>query len=127
MIRQIADFLSGTLLTAVKDYQQKSLDIAKIEAAALYLRTVKIVRRQLLALSGLVLCIVALAVALVAFPIALVLLLPASVALKCVLLLLLASVDIGVPLYFFCRFFSESRWMEFTKSDEVISQVVQNN
>ncbi len=116
-----------TLVDFFFEQQKRSVELAKIEAATLYLQAVRAVRRQILAISALVFCLVTAAVSVVALPLAIVLLLPVSWATQCVLLLLLTAAYLGLAAYFIKRFFNEERWIQWTKSDQLLSQVVENN
>ncbi len=126
-MKSIVDTLLEAAFGIVKHYQEESVALAKIEVAALYLKSLKIVRRQFLALSCLLFCMVVLAAALVAIPVALLFYAPWDFSVKAWALGGLAILYIGIPSILLVRFFSEEKWMEMSKSNEFMKEAVKSN
>ena len=115
MIKEIADVLLG------------GLDLAKIEAASLYLRAVRSVRRQCLELALLFFCLGIMAAGFVGVPVAVIFLAPWSTGMKACALGVLGTLYIFTPIFFVVRFFSQKSWMRWTQADPMLSKWVQNN
>ena len=111
----------------LKQYQEKSLDIVKLEAAGFYVRAIQLLRRQTLTLALVIFLIVIAAVAIVVAPLVLVSLAPWTRGVKIVLGLVLGIIDVGVPILLVQNLFSEKRWMETTKTDEILERVMKNS
>ena len=124
MIRKFADILYDVTLGLLKQYQSRAVDLARIEAATLYLKAVKALRNHALAAAGIIFCFVFMAVALVIIPLSVVFCLPLPPAAKITAILALGILDICVPLAFLNRFFSEETWMKISRSDELIGKVM---
>jgi len=128
------DFLKrfkGLLLDAtvgfIKQYRSKSIGLMKLKAAVYYLRAVQIVRRHVLIVAAILFLVETAAVAVIVVPFVWLALSPGSRAVKFLLALLLGVIDIGVPLGVLAYFLSEKKWMELSKSDELVESVTKKD
>ena len=110
----------------VNQYKAKTIDLVKIEAAVFYIRMMRLLHRQVLAFALILFLLATAAAGFVIGPLALVALAPLTREVKLMLVLLLVIVDIGVPLWILNHFFSEKKWMELTKSNEMMDHVIKN-
>ncbi len=115
MIKEIADVLLGGVMDLAKECRRNSLDLAKIEAASLYLKAVKSVRRQCLGLALLFFCLGIMAAGLVGVPVAIIFLTPWTTGMKTCALGALGALYIFLPIFFVGRFFSQKSWMGWTQ------------
>lgn len=125
MLKKIADFIYDLTLGLVKQYQSTAVDLAKIEAAAFYLRLVKALREHFVSLVVLLFCLMTAAFGIISIPLAIVLCLELTLKTKILLLVLLGVLYICVPLAVANRYLSEKAWITGTKSDEVLKKVLQ--
>ncbi len=119
-------FIDGAI-DAVKQYQSKSVDLVKIEAAAWYLRGIQLVHRQALLFAFILFLVVVAAAAIVVVPFFLLTLAPWTREVKWVIALLLGAAGIAIPLLVLAHVLSEKNWMRFTKSGEFIENVLNKN
>ncbi len=119
-------FIDGAI-DAVRQYQSKSVDLVKIEAAAWYIRGIQLVHRQALVFALILFLVVIAAAAIVVVPFFLLTLAPWTKEAKWIVALLLGAVDITVPLLMLAHILSEKNWMQFTKSGEFIESVLNKN
>ncbi len=122
------DRFKGALLGAtfglLKDYQDKTVELAKIKAVQGYAVAMQMVRRQLLAMLLIFFCVMVLAVAVVALPLAIVLLLPIALSVKISVLCVLTVILISLLVWTVSVLVSESRWMRFTKVEQLVESVL---
>ena len=128
------DFLKkfkGLLLDAtiglVKQYQSKSIDLVKLEAAACYVRGIQLLRQQILLLAAILFLVAVSAVAVIVVPLVWLALVPIPHNIKIWLALLLGLLDLGLPLGFLAKLLSEKKWMELSKSDELLASVMKKD
>ncbi|MBI4432676.1 MAG: hypothetical protein HY592_04240 [Candidatus Omnitrophica bacterium] len=103
---------------------ERSLDIAKIEAAAAYIRGVKWVRDNCVAVCVIFVCLVTISIALVLVPLGLILSLPIEPVSKGALIALFGIVCVLVPVAVLSRFLSEKKWLELSRVHELLKKVV---
>ncbi|MGH7198187.1 MAG: hypothetical protein ACREH5_05560 [Candidatus Omnitrophota bacterium] len=115
--RQIADLVLGCAVA----------DLAKIEAAACYVKGVNLVRRQLIFLALRFLFLFVGAFAIVALPLAVVACMPWAPAVKLFGVFLLGTVYLSVPAIILWRSLSQERWMEFSQADRFVEQAIKKN
>ena len=108
----------------VKQYQSKSIHLVKLEAAACYVRGIQLLRRQVFLLAAILFLAAAAAVGVIVVPLVWLALAPWSIGVKLWLALLLGVLDIGLPLGILAHLFSEKKWMEFSKSNELMESVL---
>ncbi len=125
MLKAIIDILSGTFVHLVGQLREKVIEIAKIEASAFYIRCVMIARRACLLAVLLTFCVLMIALSLVVIPPILVLSSDLDSQTKLTIIGILGGLDILLPTFFIWRFFSQKRWMRFTRSDELLKTVLQ--
>ena len=125
------DFLKkfkGLLLDAtvglVKQYQSKSIDLVKLEAAACYVRGIQLLRQQVLILAAVLFLVATAAVSVIVVPLVWLALAPWPIGMKLWLALLLGVLDIGLPLGILAYLLSEKKWMELSKSDALMESVM---
>ena len=119
-------FLDATV-GLVKQYQSKSIDLVKLEAAACYVRGIQLLRQQVLLLAWILFLVATAAVGVIVVPLVWLALAPWPVAVKLWLAVLLGVVDIGLPLGILAHLLSEKKWMELSKSDELMESVVKKD
>jgi hypothetical protein len=124
MIKKFVDLIEDVTIGFFKQYQSNAVDLAKIEAAALYLKIVKLLRDHFLIFSVMLMALLILAVAFVALPAIAVLCAPVAFKTKLLMLSVLALVDIALPLAFLRRFLSEETWLKVSKTDKVLEKVI---
>ena len=127
MIKEIAGALFGEAMGLAKECERNAMDLAKLEAAALYLKAVKKVRRQCLELCGILFLLGIMAAGIVGVPVAVIFLLPWAPALKLGALGVLGAVYLFVPLYILRRAAGEKRWMQWTRAGHLLSTITENN
>ena len=125
-LKKFKELLVDATIGLVNQYKAKTIDLVKIEAAVFYIRMMRLLHRQVLAFALILFLLATAAAGFVIGPLALVALAPLTREVKLMLVLLLVIVDIGVPLWMLNHFFSEKKWMELTKSNEMIDQVMKN-
>lgn len=125
-LKKFKDLLIDATVGLVKEYQVKSLGLVKIEATAFYVRMMQLLHRQILLFALVLFLVIIASVSIVIVPFFIVALVPLARAVKLILALMLGIIDIGVPLFLLNFFLSEKKWMEFTKSNEMIDHVMKN-
>ncbi len=109
-----------------REYQRKTLDLARITAATYYLKAVKSLRHVAVGIFLVTIASVVFAVALVVVPITLVLLAPWTPVQKSFAVALLGVADISVTVIYLMYLFSEENWMKVTKSQEFIDEIMKS-
>jgi len=102
-------------------------DLAKIEAAACYVKGVNLVRRQLIFLALRVLWLFVLAFAIVALPLAAVACMPWAPLVKLAGVFVLGAVYVTVPAVILWRSLSQDRWMELSRANRFVEEAVKKN
>ncbi len=113
----------GLTLGLLKEYQEKTAQLIKMQAATFYLKGVQLMHRQILGLAALVFILTVLAVAVVMVPIALVALSPWTATTKMVVIAGLGILDVALSLWIISQMLSEEKWLEITKSNEIIERL----
>jgi hypothetical protein len=116
-IRKIADAVLDSTVA----------DLAKIEAAACYVKGVDLVRRQLVFLASRVLWLFIMAFALVALPLAAVVCMPWPPAVKLSAVMALGAVYLTAPAVILWRSLSQEQWMRFSRADRCVEEAVKKN
>ena len=109
-----------------KQYQEKTLELAKIKAAEYYLQAMRHVRVCLLAVVGILFCLLLMTVSLVVFPVALIAMSTLSAQAKFVSIGALGVVYLSISLVVVSSLFSEKRWMKLASSPEWVDNFVKN-
>ena len=120
---KVADLTYEATLGLLKQYQQKTLQLAKITLATFYAHVLKIARKHLLLFCLLFFGTMVSAVAVVVIPVTLVLLTSWSLAIKAVLLLLLGSAYVVGTAWVFLVLFSEDRWMKLSGVQDLLDDI----
>ncbi len=110
-------------LGLLRSYQQKALELFRIQVSALYAQILRIVRRHILLLCLLVFGTMVSAVALVVIPVTIVMLTPWSAVIKAVCLLILGSCYIAGTAWIFLVLFSEEHWMKLSGVQEALEDI----
>ena len=111
----------------VKQYQARSVDLVKLEAAACYVRGIQILRRQVVLLAAVLFLVATAGVAVIVVPLVWLALAPWPAEVKLWLAALLGVLDIGLPLGALAHLFSEKKWMELSRSDELMENVLKKD
>ena len=119
-------FLAATV-DLVKQYQSKSIDLVKLEAAACYVRGVQLLRGQILLLAAILFLVATAAVSVIVVPLVWLALAPWPAEVKLWLVVLLGILDIGLPLGILAHLLSEKKWMALSKSDELMESVMKKD
>lgn len=121
--QKIGDVLYGATIGLLKDYQDKSIEFAKLTAGAAYLHGVKTIRKYCLYLLAAFLMLVILAFAIVVVPLAFIALGPWSSEAKLIALAVFTVAYVLVPLILLKDFLSEKRWLQLSKSEKLVSHL----
>lgn len=127
MIKKILDLLHEGTFGLFEEYRKKSVEFAKIIAAAFYIQGIKVLRKHLVFLLLLLACVLILAVALVVTPIVLVTMMPLSLSVRIILVFLLGAFFVSATLFFLTSLVSEKRWMRFSGLGEVVDKVTEKD
>ena len=119
-------FLDATV-GLIKQYQSKSIDLVKLEAAACYVRGIQLLRRQVLLLAAILFLVATAAVGVIVVPFVWLTLAPWPIGVKLWLALFLGVLDISLPLGILAHHLSEKKWMELSKSDELMESVMKKD
>ncbi len=124
LVKKFKELLLDATVGLFKQYQSKSIDLVKLEAAAYYLRIIQLLRKQVLVLAVILFVVATAAAAVVVVPFVWLAFAPLSREIKLFLAILLGVIDIGVPLAVLAHFLSEKKWIEFSRSDELMQSVL---
>lgn len=127
MFGKFKSVIYGLTLGLIKEYQDKTLELVRIQAASVYLKGAQLIHRQIIGLAQLMFLLLVLAIAIVIVPIALVALSVWTLPTKMGVILVLGVIDIAVPAWLVSRLLSEEKWMEFTKSKEILERLKNGN
>ena len=106
-----------------RQYQQKALELFRIQMAAIYAQILKIVRKHVLLMCMLIFGTMVSAVALVVIPVTIVMLTPWSPVMKALCLLILGSCYIAGTAWIFLALFSEQRWMKLSGVQDALEDI----
>ena len=124
MLKKWTDLFVDATVGLVKQYQMKTLSLAKIKTAEVYVKTVKALRQQFISLCALVFCMVLIAVSLVVIPVVLIFCAPWTLPVKIALTCGLTVLTIILPLTALRYILSEKKWMEFTKAADLVENAL---
>ena len=127
VFRKYAGLLYDVTFGLARQYQEKTVELAKIKAAEYYLQAMKHVRRHLLAIVSIVFCLLLVAVSIVVFPVALIALSSLSAQAKFVSIGALGVVYLVFSLIVISSLFSEKRWMKLAGSSEWVESFVKKH
>ena len=123
--------LTGSLLVAAlgfsKRYQRKAVNLAKIQGVSYYLRGIRLFRRQCLIVLATLFSLILLTAGLVVLPFGLIHYSPWASDTKLIVTLSVAAGYVVIAAGILWSFFSEARWMRFTKANELLSKVFKEN
>ena len=123
-IREWGDLFIEMALGAFKTYRENILDLAKREATALYVRGVKLIRRQCAMLCVLFLCLVILGLGVVLVPLALVAVSSLGSGIKMIAVLVWGFVCMGSAGLVLSHYLSEKKWLKLSGSHEPLDKRV---
>ncbi len=124
------NFTMSLLVAALgfsKRYQRKAVDLAKIRGASYYLQGVKVLRRQCLIVLAAIFSLILLTAGLIVLPVAAIGYSSWTAGIKMIATCGLALGYTGLAFAVLHHFFSEARWMEFTKANQLLSKVFKEN
>ena len=122
--KKIQDLLYDATFGLVREYQRKTLELARLTAASYYIQGVKALRKAAITLFLVTLATVVFSMAVVVVPVAVVLVSPWAWPQKVIAVLALGLLDAGAALVFLAHLFSEERWMKITKSQEFVDKIM---
>ncbi len=125
-VRRIQGLLFDATIGLAREYQRKTLDLARITAATFYLRAVKGARKAAIVIFLVTLASVVFAVALVVIPVVLVLISPWTLGQKMTAVALLGILDIAAASFYLINLLSEENWMKVTKSQEFVDEIMKS-
>ncbi len=118
-----ADMAYNASLGMLKQYQQKAMELVKIQIAQLYADGLKLARRHILLFCLLFFGTMVSAVAVVVIPVSIVLLTPWSGAIKALILLILGCSYVAGTAWVFLVLFSEDRWMRMSGMNDLLEDI----
>lgn len=121
--KRFQDLFYDVTVGLAREYQRKTLELARITAASYYLQAVKLLRQAAITLFCVTLASVVFAVAVVVVPVVLVLMSPLSATAKWWTVAGLGVLDAAAALVYLSFLFSEDRWMKLTKAQEFVEQI----
>ena len=127
MLKKFADLLFDATVGLAKEYQQKTVELAKITAASYYLQVIQALRKHCVSIFLVIFFTLTLVVTVVVTPIALLMLAPWNIAVKMAAVCVLGILYAAVSLYFVMDLFSEKRWLRFSGSEELVEKVASKN
>ena len=123
LFQKLGDILYGATVGLLKEYQEKSIDLAKLATATAYLHSVKTIRKYCLYLLAAFLMLVVLAFSIVVVPLAFIALGPWDANAKLIAMAVFAAVYLVVPLILLKDFLSEKRWLQISRSEQIVSHL----
>ncbi len=123
-LKRLTEMAYDATIGLAKSYQEKTVTLAKLHAAQIYMKFVQGARKQIATIAGAVFCAVIAAVGLVVIPLALILLSDLSRNWKLVWIAALGVVTVAVPLTVFFMVFSEKAWLKFSKSQKIMEDII---
>ena len=126
ILKKAGDLLWEATFGLLRSYQDKTVELAKIEAVSLYVKSVQVVRQHLLFLIAVLFSLMVVAVTLLVVPIALILCAPWTVPAKAIIIFVFGVVYLSIPAVILFQVFSEKRWMQITLADEWLGKVTNN-
>ncbi len=123
ILKKAADFVWDSTIGLLRQYQDKSIQLAKIEAVSFYVKSVKMLRRQIFVILLVMGALVMLALGLLVVPIVLILCMPWSLMVKAMTIFLFGALYVAVPGTFLWVALSEKKWMEFSMADKWMAEV----
>ena len=123
IVGKVSGLAYDASLGLLKSYQQKAMELFRIQLSAFYAQILRIVRKHILLLCLLIFGTMVSAVAVVVIPVTIVLLTPWSAAIKGVCLLILGSCYIVGTAWIFLVLFSEEHWMKLSGMQETLDDI----
>jgi ABC-type multidrug transport system fused ATPase/permease subunit len=124
LVRKLGDLAYDVTVGLLKEYKRTSIDLAKIEVATLYLKIVKFIRQECMISVLIVLGAIMFANIVGVLQMAILFYAPWGIGWRIAVALLVGLVAICIPLAVSLSFFSQRRWMEITKADEMLERAV---
>lgn len=128
---KLSKSLTGSLLVAAlgfsKRYQRKAVGLAKIHGVSYYLRGVRLFRQQCLVVLATLFSLILLTAGLLVLPAAVIYYSPWTTGAKMIVTCGLALAYAGIAVAVLVHFFSEARWMEFSKANQLLSRIFEEN
>lgn len=121
---RLKSLLYGSTIGLLKDYQNKTLELIRITAATYYLQGMKALREVAMLLAGVLFAVVVLSIAIVVTPIAVIMVSTLSAPIKACLILAVGLAVAGAALLALSNIFSEKRWLELTKANEMVEKIL---
>ncbi len=123
-IRRFGDVLYDVSVGLLKQYKRTTVDLAKIELASYYVRAIKIIRKECMISTLVILGVIIFANMLGVIQFAILLYAPWSIPARVAAALGFGIVCAVIPLVIVLQLFSERRWMAVTKADEFVAKAM---
>ena len=123
-IERLRGLVYDSTVGLLRQYQDKAIELLRIEAASFYVKLLQMLRRQVILLVTIVLCLLMIAIGVFALPLAVIYFLPVSPLAKAALVLVFGALYISIPLLSLRSMLSEKRWMQASGSEEFLSKVL---
>lgn len=123
-IERLRGLVYDSTVGLLRQYQDKAIELLRIEAASFYVKLLQMLRRQVILLVTVVLCLLMIAIGVFALPLAVIYFLPVSPLAKAALVLIFGALYISIPLLSLRSMLSEKRWMQASGSEEFLSKVL---
>lgn len=125
LVRTLRGLAYDITVGLVKEYKRTTLDLAKIEIATLYVKAIKLIRQECMISVMIVFGAIIFANVLGVLQTAILLFAPWNVGWRIVAALGLGLLAFCLPLAVVLQLFSQRRWMEITKADDLLARTVE--
>jgi hypothetical protein len=124
LLRKFTGVLYDVTVGLLQQYRRTTIDLARIELATYYVKVVKVIRQEVLISILVIFGVVIFANLLGLIQMSILLYAPWSVPGRIVASAAFTITCAIVPLIVILRLFSQRRWMEITRADEMLSKAV---
>lgn len=118
----LQDTVYDATIGLLKQYQEKTLDLAKIMTLKFYVQGLKLFRKHLVLVFFLIFTVILLAVSIVVIPVAMVMLTSWASQTKILCIGLLGLFYIGITAGLMSLLFSEEKWMQVSGIKELLDE-----
>ncbi|HTL69891.1 MAG TPA: hypothetical protein VL404_01225 [Candidatus Eisenbacteria bacterium] len=126
LLRKLSAVAYDVTVGLLQQYKRTTIGLARIELAALYVRAVKLIRQECMIFTLLLFAMIFLANVFAVIQMAILLYAPWSVPGRIAAAIGFGIVSAVLPLLAVLKFFSEKRWMEMTKAEELIARAMES-
>ncbi|HTL70315.1 MAG TPA: hypothetical protein VL404_03390 [Candidatus Eisenbacteria bacterium] len=124
LLRKLSGVLYDVTVGLLQQYKRTTIGLARIELATLYVRAVKLLRQECMIFTLLLFAMIFFANVFAVIQMAILLYAPWSVAGRIAAAIGFSVLSAVLPLLAVLKFFSQKRWMEITKAEELIQRAM---